>query len=100
MPKDLTAAWTFDGRWNPLTGAVRPAALVPASQIDTTAEKMLLYQRALGGWPKALGEAKVNFAARLSLGARAGLLDGTWPAALLAVEYPAWQKRVGGEAPK
>ena len=39
------------------------------------AEKMLLYQRAVGGWPKALGEVKVSYAARLSAGARAGLLD-------------------------
>ncbi|GAB3864430.1 hypothetical protein GCM10028824_01950 [Hymenobacter segetis] len=73
--KDLTAAWTFGGRWNPLTGAVRATPPVPAAQIDTTAEKMLLYQRAVGGWPKALGEVKVNYAARLSAGARAGLLD-------------------------
>ena len=75
-PKDLTAAWTFGGRWNPLTGAVRGTPPVPASQLDTTAEKMLLYQRAVGGWPKALGEVKVNYAARISPGARAGLLDG------------------------
>ncbi|GAB3848764.1 hypothetical protein GCM10028822_12140 [Hymenobacter terrigena] len=74
-PKDLTAAWTFGGRWNPLTGAVRATPSVAAAQVDTTAEKMLLYQRAVGGWPKALGEVKVNYAARLSAGARAGLLD-------------------------
>ena len=35
---------------------------------------MLLYQRAVGGWPKVLGEVKVNCTARLSAGARAGLL--------------------------
>ncbi|GAA4046740.1 hypothetical protein GCM10022409_36000 [Hymenobacter glaciei] len=75
-PQDLTAAWTFGGRWNPLTGAVRATPQLPASQIDTTAEKMLLYQRAVGGWPKALGEVKVNYVARISPGARAGLLDG------------------------
>jgi PelA/Pel-15E family pectate lyase len=73
--KDLTAAWTFGGRWNPLTGAVRATPPLPAAQIDTTAEKMLLYQRAVGGWPKALGEVKVNYALRISPGARAGLLD-------------------------
>ena len=74
-PKDITAAWTFGGRWNPLTGGVRAAAPVAAAQIDTIADKMLLYQRAVGGWPKALGEVKVNYAARLSAAARAGLLD-------------------------
>ncbi|GAB3663290.1 hypothetical protein GCM10027594_32240 [Hymenobacter agri] len=74
--REITAAWTFGGRWNPLTGAVRATPPLPASQLDTTAEKMLLYQRAVGGWPKALGEVKVSYAARLSPGARAGLLDG------------------------
>ncbi|WP_226163659.1 pectate lyase [Hymenobacter terricola] len=74
-PRDLTAAWTFGGLWNPLTGAVRAAPPALAAQVDTIAEKMLLYQRAVGGWPKALGEVKVNYAARLSAGARAGLLD-------------------------
>ena len=75
-PQEITAAWTFGGCWNPLTGAVRATPPGPASQLDTTAEKMLLYQRAVGGWPKALGEVKVNYAARISPGARAGLLDG------------------------
>ena len=74
-PRDITAAWTFGGRWNPLTGAVRAAVPVAAAQIDTIADKMLLYQRAVGGWPKALGEVKVNYAIRLSAAARAGLLD-------------------------
>ena len=74
-PQKLTAAWTFGGRWNPLTGAVRAAPPVPAAQVDTVAEKMLLYQRAVGGWPKALGEVKVNYSVRISPGARAGLLD-------------------------
>ena len=75
QPQDLTAAWTFGGRWNPLTGAAQAAAPVGAAQVDTTAERMLLFQRAVGGWPKALGEVKINYAARLSAGARAGLLD-------------------------
>lgn len=75
QPKDITAAWTFGGRWNPLTGTVRPAPPVLAAQVDTVAEKMLLYQRAVGGWPKALGEVKVNYAVRIGPAARAGLLD-------------------------
>jgi hypothetical protein len=30
-PKDLTPAWTFGGRWNPLTGAVRAVPPAPAA---------------------------------------------------------------------
>ncbi|MDO7853299.1 pectate lyase [Hymenobacter convexus] len=74
-PQDLTPAWTFGGRWNPLTGAVAAAPAAPAAPTDTIADNMLLYQRSVGGWPKALGEVKINYATRLSAGARAGLID-------------------------
>jgi PelA/Pel-15E family pectate lyase len=43
----------------------RPPALVPplvvAAQTDTTAEKMLAFQRSNGGWPKAVNEVKVDY---------------------------------------
>ncbi|WP_222840603.1 pectate lyase [Hymenobacter sp. BT190] len=81
----ITADWTFGGRWYPVSGkaatvaipaydptakdrystvstskpAVAPAAAVPA--VDSVAERMLLYQRAEGGWPKAIGEVKVKY---------------------------------------
>ena len=73
--QEITAAWTFGGRWNPVAGGARVAPAGAAAPVDTIAEKMLLYQRAIGGWPKALGEVKVSYATRLSAAARAGLLD-------------------------
>jgi PelA/Pel-15E family pectate lyase len=36
------------------------------THIDTIAENMLLYQRAIGGWPKAVNEIKVDYKARLT----------------------------------
>jgi PelA/Pel-15E family pectate lyase len=71
--KQIDAAWTFGGRWNPLTGKVAPAPAAVAQ--DTIAEKMLLFQRSVGGWPKAVGEVKVNYDHRLSPAQRAGILD-------------------------
>ena len=70
----ITPAWTFGGRWNPLTGQ-RGTAPVAAAQQDTIAEKMLVFQRSAGGWPKAVGEVKVNYNHRLSAAERAGTLD-------------------------
>ncbi len=70
----ITAAWTFGGRWNPLTGE-RGAAPATAASQDTIAEKMLVFQRTVGGWPKAVGEVKVNYDHRLGAVACAGTLD-------------------------
>ena len=42
---------------------------------DTTAEKMLVFQRAVGGWPKAVGDVKVDYNHPLSAAERAGTLD-------------------------
>ncbi|MDB5236399.1 MAG: pectate lyase [Hymenobacter sp.] len=50
-----------------------PAAQAPAQ--DTTAEKMLVFQRAIGGWPKAVGMVKVDYRHPLGLVERAGTLD-------------------------
>lgn len=70
----ITPAWTFGGRWNPLTGQ-RGAALAAAAVQDSIAEKMLVFQRNVGGWPKAVGEVKVSYDHRLSVVERAGTLD-------------------------
>ena len=70
----ITPAWTFGGRWNPLTGQ-RSAALAAAAVQDSIAEKMLVFQRNVGGWPKAVGEVKVSYDHRLSVAERAGTLD-------------------------
>jgi len=46
----------------PPTGATQPAAIAQ----DTTAEKMLAFQRRSGGWPKAVNEVKVDYRHSLS----------------------------------
>lgn len=62
--KKITAAWTYDYRWNPaneniqspLNGkkTVSPdsSSTINQAGTDPIAESMLLYQRANGGWPK------------------------------------------------
>ena len=42
-------------------------AVAPVATVDTTAEKMLAFQRSVGGWPKAVNEVKVDY--RHSMGA-------------------------------
>jgi len=68
----INAAWTFAGKWNPsdkptqinLKGkTIYPSSdrtITNASE-DPIAENMLLYQRAIGGWPKAVNEVKVDY---------------------------------------
>lgn len=62
-----------------LAKVVPAAALAPAvAQVpptlavaqDSTAEKMLVFQRAVGGWPKAVGTEKVDYKHPLSADAR------------------------------
>jgi PelA/Pel-15E family pectate lyase len=52
----------------PAAALGRPAARValPLAQQDTTAEKMLAFQRSVGGWPKAVNDVKVDYTRRLS----------------------------------
>ncbi|WP_426058836.1 pectate lyase [Hymenobacter sp. B1770] len=45
-----------------------------AAAQDTTAEKMLVFQRAIGGWPKAVGTAKVDYTHPMSAAERASTL--------------------------
>jgi PelA/Pel-15E family pectate lyase len=42
---------------------------------DKIADNMLLYQRSVGGWPKHIGETKIDYTKTLSDGEKAGLLD-------------------------
>lgn len=68
----ITAEWAFGGRWNPLTGKVRE---VLANAVkDSIAEEMLVYQRAVGGWPKAVNDEKVSYDHPLSAARRAATL--------------------------
>ena len=50
------------------------AAPVQAPAQDSTAEKMLVFQRAVGGWPKAVGTKKVDYSHPLSADERASTL--------------------------
>lgn len=66
-PEQITANWAFGGRWN--VDKSRPALPAPAAvaaQTDSIAEKMLVFQRSVGGWPKAVGSAKVDYSHRLT----------------------------------
>lgn len=73
-PETISVAWTFAGKWNPDTMPVKLAASVSVKHgkekiqtaqgpvhTDPVAENMLVYQRAVGGWPKAVNEVKVDY---------------------------------------
>jgi PelA/Pel-15E family pectate lyase len=45
-----------------------------ASLTDSVAENMLVYQRNVGGWPKAVGEVKVDYSKTLSAAQKASTL--------------------------
>ncbi len=89
-PETITATWVFHGSWKPeLISFVKakpefkvvPAVYqIPATSqqpsIDTIAEKMLFYQRAVGGWPKAVNEVKLDYQKTLTvLEAKTALAD-------------------------
>jgi PelA/Pel-15E family pectate lyase len=42
---------------------------------DSVADNMLLYQRAVGGWPKHIGEQRIDYKKSLSPAEKAGLVD-------------------------
>lgn len=42
---------------------------------DRVADNMLLYQRSVGGWPKHIGEQKIDYTKPVSVAEKAGLLD-------------------------
>jgi PelA/Pel-15E family pectate lyase len=50
----------------PASQVTVPAAPPQTAAQDTTAEKMLAFQRSNGGWPKAVNEVKVDYRRRLS----------------------------------
>lgn len=83
-PEMITPAWTFAGKWNPLTvlpfqyngkttknkGSKQQTSTNKGTyQLESLllqAENMLVYQRAVGGWPKAVENVKVDYTKRLS----------------------------------
>jgi PelA/Pel-15E family pectate lyase len=74
--QNINAEWTFAGKWKP---SEQPTYIDPALKavsknskpanaplrgpggIDSVAENMLVYQRAIGGWPKAISEVVVDY---------------------------------------
>jgi len=79
-PEMITPEWTFAGKWDPL--AIAPIVVrqqetgskgtkqvqdkKTLKDIVLQADNMLLYQRAIGGWPKAVEEVKVDYTKQLS----------------------------------
>ncbi len=89
-PETINATWVFHGDWKPesisFVKAKPELIVVPAvyqiptssqqPSIDTIAEKMLLFQRAVGGWPKAVNEVKLDYQKPLTVvEAKAALAD-------------------------
>lgn len=83
--RQINAAWTFGGAWDPVSGKVNAQVVAAAAPMvkDSVAERMLVYQRSIGGWPKAVGEKKVDYqkaltkAERLQTRKDAGRKDAT-----------------------
>ncbi|WP_246008986.1 pectate lyase [Hymenobacter metallilatus] len=113
--RQITADWTFGGRWypkskKPATVALKPSnlnkdlftalprqtivsaetstaaplpmvaagAVAPATPLrDSVAERMLLYQRAIGGWPKMVNDIKVKYDHPLTAAERAAARAAT-----------------------
>ncbi len=76
-PGMITVAWTFAGKWNPLAVQMfsypgagnKKTSTKPEAQLNVLvlqAENMLVYQRAVGGWPKAVENVKVDYTKQLS----------------------------------
>lgn len=67
---NITVNWTFRGKWDPLAipaFQIDPSLLSPQSiQKDPVAENMLIYQRAIGGWPKMINEIKIDYTKQLT----------------------------------
>jgi PelA/Pel-15E family pectate lyase len=72
--EEITTDWTFAGKWHPSkeaavvnvkissnNKAIKTEQPANPSTTDPIAENMLVYQRAVGGWPKAVNEIKVDY---------------------------------------
>lgn len=60
-PENITPNWLFGGSWMPDTTTFKLSAANQESAVDAVAENMLVYQRAIGGWPKAVNDIKVDY---------------------------------------
>jgi PelA/Pel-15E family pectate lyase len=71
----INADWVFAGKWHPAdqptfidpklkSGSAGSAGIeknIVQNDTDPVADNMLVYQRAIGGWPKAVNEVKVDY---------------------------------------
>jgi len=78
--EQINLNWTFAGKWQPsdiptkidtkiaATNKKTKMPAMPETQdgTDFQAENMLVYQRAVGGWPKAVNEIKVDYTKTLT----------------------------------
>ncbi|OON69863.1 pectate lyase [Hymenobacter sp. CRA2] len=55
-------------------GALPGGAAAATAAKDSVAERMLVYQRAIGGWPKAVGEKKVDYQHALTAAEKAATM--------------------------
>lgn len=74
-PSEINLAWTFMGKWHPSPEPVKVDLTMTNEQalksfnetvegsfaLNQIADNMLVYQRAVGGWPKAVNEIKVDY---------------------------------------
>ena len=58
-----------------LVSAPVKAQPVPQQRGDYVADNMLLYQRNVGGWPKHIGDVKIDYTKKLSESQKAGIAD-------------------------
>lgn len=81
----ITTSWPFDGQWLPdeQQELIRPTIASPtplvakdtAVNTDAVAEKMLLFQRSYGGWPKHYKDKAIDYNASYSEAELAGIKD-------------------------
>ena len=78
--EQINLNWTFAGQWQPSDIPIKIDAeivagnkknkiiVIPQTQdgTDFQAENMLVYQRAIGGWPKAVNEIKLDYTKSLT----------------------------------
>jgi len=60
-PATITLDWLYSGKWMPDTTTFYSTTVKQVSGVDAVAENILVYQRAIGGWPKAVNDIKVDY---------------------------------------
>lgn len=80
----ITNSWPFDGQWQPdepkelvqiKMVAVSAVSKEPVANIDPVAEKILLFQRSYGGWPKHYKDKAIDYNTNYSESELSGIKD-------------------------